>query len=93
MIISMCGCITQQGRLHILDFDFRKPNQILAYSREAEAPYKDWDKTQTEENEEYDVEAKAIPITWWTKILELVTKLECRFTLLRIEWKDVDNTK
>ena len=89
-MVMSSGCISQQGRLSIMDFDFRKPDQIMAGAREAEAPFKNWSApAQLETGEE--VEIKTIPISWWANMLELLTKLECRVTLLSIEWANNDN--
>jgi len=87
LMTMLSGCISQQGRLSIMDFDFRKSDQIMAEAREAEAPFKNWSSPIQPENGE-EVNIKAIPISWWANMLELLTKLECRVTLLSVEWTD-----
>lgn len=83
--LMLCaGCATQ-GRLGIVDIDFRKPAQIEAGAREAEAPYRDCDKDACVEPE---VAAQGLPLEWYTALFDMVTKLECRITLFKLEWKD-----
>jgi hypothetical protein len=88
--ILLCGCVSQQGRLAIMDLDFRKPAQIEASVKEKEAPYKDWTVISVPsaiiENEQ--VKTESLPIVWWEKLFELISKLECRLTLFQIEWAD-----
>ena len=89
MIITMlmCGCVAQQGRLAVVDLDFRKPAQLEAGAREAEAPYKDWAVIpQTEIQNE--VKKESLPIAWWDMLFNLIAKLECRLTLVQLEWAD-----
>ena len=88
MAVCMCGCASQQGRVAIADLDFRKPEQITAYAREAEAPYKDWTShTAVEASTKDNVKAESLP-TWWDMFLDALTKLECRITIFQLEWTD-----
>lgn len=80
------GCVSQQGRLAVLDLDFRKEKQLLAGAREAEAPYRDW--TAQEQPAIEEVKTEALPLTWWELLMNMISKLECRVTLVRIEWAD-----
>lgn len=90
-LLAAAGCVSQQGRLAVLDLDFRKEKQLQAGAREAEAPYRDWTAAAQPEIEE--VKAESLPLTWWETLMNMISKLECRVTLVRVEWADHRQTK
>jgi hypothetical protein len=91
LLILNCGCISEQGRFAICDFDFRKAPQIAANVREAEAPYRKWNHQIQDEKGVENIEMKTHQITWWETVLNAITKLECRVTLIRVEWQNHDS--
>lgn len=89
LLMLNCGCISEQGRFAVCDFDFRKAPQIAAGARESEAPYRNWNVQEPIKKEEGEKgEIKSMPTTWWESIVNAITKLECRVTLIRVEWKN-----
>ncbi|MFA5754287.1 MAG: hypothetical protein WC905_02970 [Patescibacteria group bacterium] len=88
MIGFMCGCVSQQGRLSVVDIDFRKAAQIDAGAREAEAPYKDWSSTTQYPSLQNETKAESRLSSWYAIVFDALTKLECRLTLVQIEWAD-----
>lgn len=85
IMLLLSGCTTQ-GRFSAVDIDFRKPNQITAGLKEAQAPFEDWTKAQTAKAETVTA-ATAVP-TWWELILDMIKDLECRITIVKVEWRD-----
>lgn len=85
-LLAAAGCVSQQGRLAVLDLDFRKEKQLQAGAREAEAPYRDW--TAAAQPEIKEGKTEALPLTWWELLMNMISKLECRVTLVRVEWAD-----
>ncbi len=94
-LICGSGCKSQQGYIAVLDLDFRKPAQIEACAREAEAPYKNWIMPYaTQEIKKEEIKKESLSVTWWETILNAISKLECRITLFQMRWggeKQVDN--
>jgi|AntAceMinimDraft_10_1070366.scaffolds.fasta_scaffold22235_5 hypothetical protein len=92
LILTVCGCWTikldsgeyKQGRLVVCDFDFRKDKQLQAGAREAEAPYRNW-QTQIQPSIQ-EVTTEALPLSWWQQLMNMISRLECRVSLLRVEW-------
>jgi hypothetical protein len=85
IMLLLSGCATQ-GRFTAVDVDFRKPEQITAGLKEAQAPYQDWTKADTAKAE--SVTASAVVPTWWELVLDMIKDLECRITIVKVEWRD-----
>lgn len=85
-LLAAAGCVSQQGRLAVLDLDFRKEKQLQAGAREAEAPYRDW--TAAAQPDIKEGKTESLPLTWWELLMNMISKLECRVTLVRVEWAD-----
>lgn len=88
MIGFMCGCVSQQGRLSVVDIDFRKAAQIEAGAREAEAPYKNWSSTTQYPPSQNEAKAESRLSSWYAIVFDALTKMECRLILVQIEWAD-----
>jgi hypothetical protein len=90
IMLLLSGCATQ-GRFTAIDIDFRKPDQITAGVKEMEAPFKDWTKADTAKAE--TVTTSAITPTWWEMLLDMIKDLECRVTIVKVEWRDTSVSK
>lgn len=84
--IALIGSGCAQGRLRILNLDFRKPEQIQAGVAEAEAPFKDWSAADCQETPQPVLTAKAFPLEWYTALFDMIAKLEARLCLFELEW-------
>ena len=99
MMLALCasmlvcgGCA--QGRIRILNLDFRKPDQISAGVAEAEAPFKDWSAADCQEPAQApQASTKALPLEWYTALFDMIAKLEARLCLFELEWKCSDVEK
>ena len=86
-LLLACGCATQ-GRIRLLNLDFRKPDQITAGKTEAEAPFKDWGACSTNAPAVAPAMAKteALPLDWYTALFDMIAKIEARVCLFELEW-------
>ena len=89
LVLVCTGCATtDQGRVAVLDIDFRKPEQIQAGAREAETPYRNWNTAAAVLAKDEPVKEK-LTLSWWATLMDMITKLECRITLFRWEYTNI----
>lgn len=90
-LVLVCGCATQ-GRIRILNLDFRKPEQIKNGIEEAQAPFKDWSACSTNAPAApAATQTEALAANWYTALMDMIAKLEARLCLLEIEWTGYGN--
>lgn len=76
--VALCaGCANTKVRMSVIDFDFRKPDQIAAGAAENEAFYNTAPTVKGE--------AKALPVAFYQAALDAITKLEARLRVLSFE--------
>lgn len=83
-VLLASGCANTKIKMSVADLDFRKPAQIEAGIRENEVFYQteavDKAKATAAEGQ-----AKAMPIAFYEKLFDMISKLECRIRLFSFE--------
>lgn len=78
--LVLCGCANTRLRMSVADFDFRKPAQITAGQYEAGVIFEAGCQDAVKQ-----AESKALPLAFYEKLFEMISKLECRLRLLSFE--------
>lgn len=80
-LITLVGCST--GRIALIDFDLRNPEQIRAYADESKAPYQNnTNQVEVAAQPKFEPPAKA-----WYWMFDFFKVMQGRFRVLSLEWK------
>lgn len=80
-VALLAGCASTKLKMSVADLDFRKPAQIEAGIRENEVFY----EVAPVKAEPAQETAKALPIAFYEKLFDMISKLECRLRLFSFE--------
>ena len=80
MVMVMCSGCMSVGRFALVDLDLRTPEQIAAYSHEAEIPYMVPDNSNT-------MKVGQVAQTIWEQVLEVLKVVKGRLRVVSVEWR------
>ena len=85
LALMLCGCANTRLRMSVADFDFRKPAQITAGQYEAGVIY----EAGCQDGAKAEGATKALPLAFYEKLMDMISKLECRLRLFSFECSPV----